>query len=219
VHQNLQVHIVDGIVADAGTSRPPKISINPRGLRMAHGRQSGTAPAPGAPGSLRLPPELPEGLWPGIRAPVASGSRCQIVSRPLDQDPASSRAARDFTRQTLHGWELRELSQDAAVIVSELVTNALRHGFRGHPNGTADGGVELILWQRSRHLVCVVTDPSSEPPVRAAPDASAEAGRGLQVIQALASTWGWSRLDAHRKAVWAALQVPGADSANLSSIV
>ena len=47
----------------------------------------------------------------------------------------------------------------------------------------------------------------------AAPDPSAEAGRGLHVIEALATAWGWARLDVHKKAVWATLSVPGTGGA------
>ena len=36
----------------------------------------------------------------------------------------------------------------------------------------------------------------------------AEAGRGLQVVEALSAAWGWTRLTGRRKAVWAALPLP-----------
>jgi hypothetical protein len=102
------------------------------------------------------------------------------------------------------------LADDAAVIVSELVTNALRHGVRD-TNGPGHDRVELILLRRPGHMLCAVTDPGAEPPVLAPPDLCAEAGRGLHVIEALAAAWGWTRLDARSKAVWAALSVSGAD--------
>jgi hypothetical protein len=98
--------------------------------------------------------------------------------------------------------------QDAAVVVSELVSNALCHGARVGPGEPARGQVELTLWHRASHLVCAVTDPSTEPPVLRPPDPSAEAGRGLQVVQGLAVCWGWAMLGFHRKVVWAALRVP-----------
>jgi two-component sensor histidine kinase len=97
---------------------------------------------------------------------------------------------------------------DTAVVVSELVTNALCHGARVDFGAAARGQVELSLWHRASHLVCAVTDPSAEPPVLRRSDLGAEAGRGLQVVQALATTWGWAMLGFHRKVVWAALRVP-----------
>jgi hypothetical protein len=51
----------------------------------------------------------------------------------------------------------------------------------------------------------MVTDCNSKPPVLGAADQDAESGRGLQVVQALAATWGWMLIGATSKAVWAAL--------------
>jgi len=143
---------------------------------------------------------------------------CQIASCPLDPGATASGAARDFTNQILGSWGLLVLAQDAAVIVSELVTNALCHGVRD-ANGPAHDGpahdrVELILLCRAGEMVCAVTDPGAGHPVLGTPDLTAEAGRGLHVIEALAATWGWTRLDAHNKAVWATLSIPGVDRAN-----
>jgi two-component sensor histidine kinase len=108
----------------------------------------------------------------------------------------------------LRRWDLYAAFPDTAVVVSELVTNALCHGARIDVGAAARGQVELSLWHRASHLVCAVTDPSADPPVLRSPDPGAEAGRGLQVVQALAATWGWAMLGFHRKVVWAALCVP-----------
>jgi hypothetical protein len=169
-------------------------------VRLAATTASGQRPAPGLPAELR-----PAG-------PADEGKDHRFATRALGPGLASARAARDFTRQTLAAWDLHVLSPDAAVIVSELGTNALLYGARGCVNGAAGGPIELILWQRAAHLVCAITDPGSEPPVAAAPDPSAAGGRGLQVVQALATAWGWAWLGAHRKAVWAALCIPGTDA-------
>jgi anti-sigma regulatory factor (Ser/Thr protein kinase) len=126
----------------------------------------------------------------------------------LDPGMGSPRTARDFTRRTLQAWDLDPITDDATVIVSELVTNAWRHGLRYGLDDPAPDPIELIIWQSGRELFCVVTDPGADAPVVAEPDPCAEAGRGLHVIEALASSWGWSVLDPYRKAVWAALPVP-----------
>jgi hypothetical protein len=55
----------------------------------------------------------------------------------------------------------------------------------------------------------VITDPGTSFPALGEPDLDAEAGRGLHVVAALATEWGWGTLDESRKAVWASLQ--GAD--------
>jgi anti-sigma regulatory factor (Ser/Thr protein kinase) len=119
----------------------------------------------------------------------------------------SVKAARDFTTETLREWQLDGLIEDAVIIASELVTNAIRHGtaLAGHEDPPE---VELA-WQRfSSRVTCVVTDWSSRPPVLSAADMSAESGRGLQVVHAIAAAWGWMMIGAREKAVWATLLLP-----------
>jgi anti-sigma regulatory factor (Ser/Thr protein kinase) len=157
-----------------------------------------------------LPEWLPPGAGPAdALLPTARWVCRQIDSGRLEMGLAA-RAAREFTGQILRGWGLLVLADDAAVIVSELVTNALIHGGSA-VNGAAREDVELILWRRSGQVVCAVTDPGTGAPVLVQPDPFGEAGRGLHVVQALSATWGWTRLGDSRKAVWAAMGVPGAD--------
>ncbi len=119
----------------------------------------------------------------------------------------SVKVARDFTAETLRSWQLDGLIEDAVIIASELVTNAIRHG-------TALAGQEgppevELAWKRfASRVTCVVTDGSSRPPVLSAADMSAESGRGLQVVHALAAAWGWMMVGAREKAVWATLMLP-----------
>jgi hypothetical protein len=54
--------------------------------------------------------------------------------------------------------------------------------------------------------------PSRAPMLTPSRAPFGEAGRGLHVVQALSATWGWARLSGSRKAVWAAMGVPGADA-------
>lgn len=183
---------------------------------MSHGQQSAPVqvrerryeqdPPPASLPERLLPGTLlRSGLLPGTLLPAARWACRPIVSSPLDAGMAC-RGAREFTGQTLRGWGLLELAEDTAVIVSELVTNALVHGCE--LSGAAAGQVELFLWRQARQMVCAVTDPGPEPPVLVSPDPLAEAGRGLQVVQALSVTWGWTRLGGRRKVVWAALRLP-----------
>ena len=120
-------------------------------------------------------------------------------------------SARQFTREVLRQWDLCVIYPDASVVVSELVTNALCYGARvtAPPLDSDRGPVDLTLWQRASYLICVVADGSPEPPVLQPFDPTAEAGRGLQVVQALSSSWGWTMLGGRQKAVWAALSLPG----------
>jgi hypothetical protein len=138
-------------------------------------------------GRERPPTGLTEQLWLGAVPPATRGRSRQVAFCPLDLGASACAAARDFTRQILLSWGLLCLVEDTSVIVSELVTNAVRQ------------------------MVCAVTDPGAGAPVLASPDMSAEAGRGLHVVQALSAAWGWTRLGARRKAVWATLRIPGLD--------
>jgi anti-sigma regulatory factor (Ser/Thr protein kinase) len=143
--------------------------------------------------------------------PTPNWVRRQVVSCQPDLGLAA-KAAREFSAQTLRGWGLPVLADDAAVIVSELVSNAIRHGVDGrNSSGAAYDRIELILWRRSGQIICAVTDPGTGTPALANPDPLAEQGRGLHVVEALAATWGWTRLGDCRKAVWAALPAPGAE--------
>jgi anti-sigma regulatory factor (Ser/Thr protein kinase) len=154
--------------------------------------------------------QLQDQVLPGALRPEARWACREVAASDLDTGLAC-RAAREFTGQTLHGWGLPDVADDAAVIVSELVTNALQHGLR-NLTGAAHDQVELYWWRLAAQIICMVTDPGAEPPVMVQPDPLSEAGRGLHVVDALSATWGWTRLGACRKAVWATLPVPRADA-------
>ncbi|HEX9033235.1 MAG TPA: ATP-binding protein [Streptosporangiaceae bacterium] len=147
----------------------------------------------------------PVSFDPGPASPVAAGllaeyCTCRVLLCP---GPESARAAREFTAETLRGWRLDALLDEAMVIASELVTNAIRHGM----SPEAPRPVELSWRRDEQQVVCTVTDGSIRPPVLAEPDLTADCGRGLQIVQALAAAWGWMMLGSAQKAVWAALQL------------
>ncbi|MCW2943728.1 MAG: putative signal transduction histidine kinase [Actinoallomurus sp.] len=137
---------------------------------------------------------------PGVQCP--DGAVCAL--RPTG---ASSRIARDFTSATLRSWGFPELVEDATVIVSELVTNAVRHGLTPDAGTAGERPVRLTLVRNGPFVVCIVADPSDQDPIMRAPDDACEGGRGLHVIEALSRVWGWTPLPGAGKAVWAALAV------------
>ena len=128
--------------------------------------------------------------------------------RALAPRPESVRAAREFTRATLAGWGMAALSDDAELVISELVTNALRHAPAGGAPAGGAQAIRLRLLAQAPYLMCMVSDPSREIPVPREPGPEAVAGRGLQVIESCSSRWGWHLLDDGGKVVWALL--PGA---------
>lgn len=155
--------------------------------------------APQCCGSIGQVPQRSPG--PEYPPDLASGTRAMRKAL-LSIGPEAAKAARDFTMSTLQEWQLDELVQEAVLIASELVTNAVRHG-----GGGIDDGVELAWQRQAARVICLVTDGSPVPPVLGSADFDAESGRGLQVVQALAAAWGWMMLSATSKAVWAALTI------------
>jgi len=126
----------------------------------------------------------------------------------LSPSPDVARRARSFTRQTLASWDLAELVDDAQVIVSELLANAVRHaGIRQPDGGQGAWAAALGLWLVSHAdgLMCVVTDPSDSAPALKQPGNTSESGRGLHLVHALSDHWGWTHLSERGKAVWAIL--------------
>jgi anti-sigma regulatory factor (Ser/Thr protein kinase) len=114
--------------------------------------------------------------------------------------PAAVGQARERTGRALAAWRIPLVVDDTAAVVSELMTNAVIH--------TVGRRVELVLTCGDGLLLVEVRDESTLPPtpVRNAGD-DAEGGRGLQLVDALASDWGWLPLNQKRKAVWALLAV------------
>ncbi|MCO6005618.1 SpoIIE family protein phosphatase [Actinoallomurus purpureus] len=127
---------------------------------------------------------------------------CDIASWRLPARPTAVRDARARVRETLERWDCGDLSFSTELVVSELVTNALRY---------ASGDIELRLL-RDTTLVCEVRDDSDAlPRARQAADDD-EGGRGLQVVHRLAKRWG-ARPVGDGKVVWCELELPGRDDA------
>jgi len=115
--------------------------------------------------------------------------------------PGAIPCARLHAVHVLHEWGLRELADDAALVVSELMTNA------------ADASV--VLPERPPIALCLLASekllrieawdqsPLSVEPRDAGTDA--ECGRGLTVVAAISNRWGSKRTGYQRKVVWAEL--------------
>jgi serine phosphatase RsbU (regulator of sigma subunit)/anti-sigma regulatory factor (Ser/Thr protein kinase) len=120
------------------------------------------------------------------------------VTWTLEADPLSAREARTRIRPVLARWGLAELIPTTELLVSELVTNALRY---------AIGQVTLrLVFERT--LVCEILDDSAALPRLRHADGDDESGRGLHVVSQLAQRWGTRRM-ASGKLVWCEQQVPG----------
>jgi anti-sigma regulatory factor (Ser/Thr protein kinase) len=127
-----------------------------------------------------------------------------VAACALSAGAQSARAARRFTRETLREWGLASLADDAESIVGEFVANAVSHAARSVPAGQMQQ-LGLRLLRRTGEVMCAVLDPSDSAPVLRKPSRTDEAGRGLQMVDALSDVWGWSPVTGRGKAVWAIL--------------
>src|SRR5690242_4094546 len=135
----------------------------------------------GLAGGWRSPPDPALTGWAGPP---------RIATRALSAQAGSVRAARYFTLATLRQWGTAHSSQDIAIVVSEMVTNALRHALPGPGDTGPRRPVRLGLLQQGPCLLCAVADPGNTVPVPRTPGSLAEAGRGLQIICAFSDLWG-----------------------------
>ncbi|MET9950985.1 SpoIIE family protein phosphatase [Streptomyces sp. NPDC006339] len=118
----------------------------------------------------------------------------------LPREPRSVGRARELARAQLTTWELEPLVDTVELLVSELVTNALRYG---------EGEIRLRLL-RDRTLVCEVWDAGLVQPRRRRAKDTDEGGRGLQLVGLLSAAWG-SRRTPRGKTVWFELPLPDGD--------
>jgi hypothetical protein len=111
-------------------------------------------------------------------------------------------ATRTLGPATLQRWGTAERSQDIAIVVSELLTNALRHAVPGSGEPGPRRPIRFGLLQPGSCVLCAVADPSRAAPVLQTRGSFAETGRGLQIICALSDQWGFAP-SGTGKVVWA----------------
>jgi hypothetical protein len=128
-----------------------------------------------------------------------------VAACPLGAGAQSGRTARRFTRSTLREWGLIALADDAEAIVGEFVANAVSHAAGAVSADGSGQPLGLRLLRRTGEVMCAVLDPCDLAPVLRMPDKNEEAGRGLQMVDALSDVWGWSPVTGRGKAVWAIL--------------
>ncbi|MCX4627836.1 SpoIIE family protein phosphatase [Streptomyces sp. NBC_01443] len=118
----------------------------------------------------------------------------------LDPEETAPGRARRFARRALTRWGLEELQDSLELLVSEVVTNAVRY---------AERPVTLRLL-RTDVLRCEVGDDSPQLPRQRRARDTDEGGRGLFLVNRMARRWGATRLSSG-KVVWFELQLPGAN--------
>jgi PAS domain S-box-containing protein len=120
-----------------------------------------------------------------------------VVSWEVPVDPAAVSDMRARATRVVETWGLGELTMTTQLIVSELVTNAIRY---------AEPPIRLRMLRDSR-LTCEVADASSTAPRLRHARSTDEGGRGLFLVAQLAHRWG-ARHTAEGKVIWAEQEIP-----------
>jgi anti-sigma regulatory factor (Ser/Thr protein kinase) len=121
----------------------------------------------------------------------------QVATWDLPSDPAVVASARQQVAMRLTDWGLDDASFITELVVTELITNAIRY---------AQSPIQLRLI-RDRTLICEVSDGSSTAPHLRLARAFDEGGRGLLLVSQLTQRWG-SRQTPLGKTIWAEQALP-----------
>ncbi|MGC5360820.1 SpoIIE family protein phosphatase [Streptomyces sp. DT24] len=137
------------------------------------------------------------------RSPDPGSSRAPRLHQYIHQaDPEGLSEARTIVRQALEDWEMTELADDAELLTGELLGNVLLH---------TEGGAVLtleVLPEPLRRIRLSVQDRSSAWPRRRAPGETSTSGRGLLLLDAVATRWGIEPRG-EGKTVWCEIGGPG----------
>ncbi len=147
--------------------------------------------------ATRIPP-LPDSRGDDVTARWPRRSFLELGALP-----SAVPCARLHTRHLLWEWQLTGLSQDAELVVSEVMTNAIQIS-------QADGRTAPVrLWllgDRARLLI-LVWDASPLPPAPMSTSDDAENGRGLLLVDTLSTRWGHFLHQNGGKVVWSLLEM------------
>ncbi|MFC1412787.1 SpoIIE family protein phosphatase [Streptacidiphilus sp. N1-12] len=124
----------------------------------------------------------------------------ETLSWTLTAVPTAASRARRLVRSVLVEWSLVALLDTAELLVSELVTNAVRY---------SEAPIGLRLSRTGRTLLVEVSDPLPDPPLERVSAGTDEGGRGLQLVHQLADSWG-TRAEGAGKVVWFEQALPAA---------
>ena len=143
-------------------------------------------------------PEATDPLEPGVDRRTGGYLTCMALHEILSPDARAPREARHAVARFLTAAHLPQLTDDAELLASELVTNAVRH---------AGGPIDVRAYVRDGFLRLEVADSAIDrqvAPRTARPDD--EGGRGMELVDKLSARWGW-RTTGHSKVVWLDLPV------------
>ncbi|MFC6086764.1 ATP-binding protein [Sphaerisporangium aureirubrum] len=152
----------------------------------------------------------PLGWWPEPARDLAPfGARTSSASFVLPPHARSVHAARCFASGSLIGWAMSDLVADMELVVSELATNALRHGLASGREDPACGRADLVRMSMVRKgslVTCVFADPGAAVPVLRRHSELDTGGMGLHIVESMSLRWGFDPLPPYGKVVWAVLK-------------
>ncbi|THA56980.1 SpoIIE family protein phosphatase [Streptomyces sp. A1136] len=131
----------------------------------------------------------------------------RIAEWEVPDDPVAVSRVRNAGSAQLQAWGLEEIAFTAELILSELVTNAIRYG-------SEPIRVRLL---RDRSLICEVSDGSSTSPHLRYAASTDEGGRGLFLVAQYAERWG-TRYTERGKVIWAELPLTGGSAEPLAAL-
>lgn len=124
-------------------------------------------------------------------------------TRSFEHTPESVPAARHFAREVVRG-SAAEVVEAIELMVSELVTNCIRH---------TDSGFDLAIALSSEQIRVEVTDRGVGEPGMRSPGPSDPTGRGLRIVDMLSTDWGREQRPGGGKTVWLTLTVEASTAA------
>ncbi|MDC0772320.1 SpoIIE family protein phosphatase [Streptomyces sp. HD] len=164
-------------------------------------------PSPDRPTDAQMPHQRREPIGHGALH-VDNRTRSSVITAraaaSFDPVGRSVASARSFVRDTLQGWGFADIVDDAVVLTSELVTNAVVHA------GTS---ADVLCLRSDDGVRIEVADryPEREIPLQGSPvnmgSPDREGGRGLQLCAALSGRWGVEYTPTHKQ-VWFQLDLP-----------
>jgi hypothetical protein len=116
--------------------------------------------------------------------------------------PSACPVARRHLAWMLGEWELGGLIRTAELLASEVLANAVTAAREDVAGPDEPGLIQFRMGRAAASLILEVWDPSAEPPVARRSDPMDEGGRGLQLVTALSTAWGFYRPRSGGKVVW-----------------
>lgn len=162
---------------------------------------------PGDPSHPAIPEEPRSGSGPASTTERSSG----CASNPVRQSelvlgawPGAVPCARLHAKAVLHEWRLADLVETVELVVSELVTNAVRASEELAAILPTLPTVQLWLSADHERVLIQVWDGSNRMPQKQEPDPAALGGRGLLLVEAISESCGTYRLEGgDGKIIWA----------------